>query len=67
MARYTISHPELPQELNGKTLVRTLGGRCAARNLAAAHVAAILRHRGIRPHAEADDVYGAITVTKMER
>lgn len=64
MAKYTITHPDLPDELNGTTSVETVAGPEAALDMAAAHVAGILRHRGIRVRVEPEDVRPDITVTE---
>ncbi|BBY54144.1 hypothetical protein H7J07_05905 [Mycobacterium koreense] len=62
MAEYTVSHPQLPEGINGVTTVETSGGIDAALDLASSHVAAILRHRNIVAYARPEDVADLVTV-----
>lgn len=65
MATYKVSHPELPPEINGETRITTLGPDYAVRDLAAAHVAAILRQRNIRPGVRPQDVISDVSVEEV--
>lgn len=64
MAVYIVTHPDLPPEIDAPT-VETRGGREAALKLAAAHVAAILRHRGLLMNARPEDVAAGVSVEEV--
>ncbi len=67
MAEYTVSHPELPEGINGVTTVETVAGSEVARELAAAHAAAILRHRNLIPGARPDDVVDDVIIEEISK
>ena len=64
MTVYNVTHPDLPPEV-GTPTVETRGGRDAALVMAAAHVAAILRHRGLRMNARPEDVAAGVSIEEV--
>lgn len=66
MATYKVFHSKLPEGIDGETTVTTEGDHKAACELAAAHVASILRHRGIVPGARPEDVLTGVLLVEQD-